>query len=135
MTATASLPRVGMTARAPFQVMTKPIGALCNLACSYCFYLEKAQLYPGIKNLRMPPELLETYIRDYIAAQPGSVVNFAWQGGEPTLLGVDFFREVIVLQQRYAQGKQIENALQTNGDSRHRTSISRDHKMPNRWRR
>lgn len=102
-------------ARAPFHVMTKPVGSLCNLACSYCFYLEKEHLYPNARNLRMSSDVLETYVRDYIAAQPGPAVSFAWQGGEPTLLGVPFFREVVALQHRYAEGKTIENAFQTNG--------------------
>lgn len=95
--------------------MTKPVGSLCNLNCKYCFYLEKAHFYPETSNFRMRPEVLEAYVRDYIAAQPGSTVSFAWQGGEPTLLGVDFFREVVALQRRYAEGKTIENAFQTNG--------------------
>lgn len=95
--------------------MTKPMGSKCNLDCTYCFYLEKEHLYAGESSFRMKPEVLETYIRDYIAAQPGGPVNFAWQGGEPTLLGVEFFRRVIGLQQRYAAGRTIENALQTNG--------------------
>lgn len=113
---TSPYPRtISAPARAPFHVMTKPIGSLCNLACSYCFYLEKAHLYPDARGFRMQPDVLERYICDYIAAQPGSVVNFAWQGGEPTLLGVDYFRQVVALQQRYAQGKTIENAFQTNG--------------------
>ncbi len=99
----------------PFHLMTKPIGSKCNLDCSYCFYLEKERLYGEPGNLRMKPEVLEVYIRDYIAAQPGSHVSFAWQGGEPTLLGVDFFREAVRLQEVYAQGKTIENAFQTNG--------------------
>ena len=102
-------------ASAPFSLMTKPIGPLCNLDCSYCFYLEKTHLYPNAGNFRMRPDVLETYVRDYITAQPGPVVNFAWQGGEPTLLGVDFFREVVALQKRYAGEKTIENAFQTNG--------------------
>jgi uncharacterized protein len=110
---TASSPPV--RARAPFHVMTKPIGSLCNLGCSYCFYLEKAHLYPGGKSPKMSPEVLERYVRDYIAAQPGPEVNFAWQGGEPTLLGVDFFRTAVALQQQYAGGKVIANAFQTNG--------------------
>jgi len=104
-----------MPARAPFHVMTKPVGSKCNLDCTYCFYLEKERLYPGTASFRMAPDVLEAYVRDYIAAQPGSVVSFAWQGGEPTVAGVDYFRAVVALQQRYAQGKTIENALQTNG--------------------
>lgn len=99
----------------PFHVMTKPIGPICNLDCKYCFYLEKEKLYPGTKTWQMAPEVLERYIRDYIAAQPGDQVHFAWQGGEPTLLGIEFFRNVVELQQRYADGKTIANALQTNG--------------------
>jgi len=102
-------------ARSPFHAMTKPIGSRCNLDCSYCFYLEKEHLYPDAAAMRMKPEVLAAYIRDYIAAQPGDVVHFAWQGGEPTLLGVDFFRNVISLQARYAEGRTIENAFQTNG--------------------
>ena len=100
---------------AGFHIMTKPIGPICNLDCKYCFYLEKENLYPGTKNWEMPPEILERYVRQYISAQPADEVHFAWQGGEPTLLGVDFFRTVIALQQKYAGGKSIHNALQTNG--------------------
>jgi serine-type anaerobic sulfatase-maturating enzyme len=99
----------------PFHVMTKPIGPVCNLDCKYCFYLEKENLYPGTANWEMSPEILERYIRQYISAQPFQDVSFAWQGGEPTLLGVDFFRKVVKLQEKYAGGKSIHNALQTNG--------------------
>jgi uncharacterized protein len=102
-------------ARAPFHLMTKPMGSKCNLDCTYCFYLEKERLYPEANNFKMSPEVLEAYVRDYIAAQPGPVVSFAWQGGEPTLAGVEFFRRAVALQQRHARGKTIENALQTNG--------------------
>ena len=104
-----------VVAQAPFHLMTKPVGSKCNLDCSYCFYLEKERLYGEPGNMRMKPNVLETYVRDYIAAQPGPNVSFAWQGGEPTLLGVDFFRDAMALQSRYAQGKKIENAFQTNG--------------------
>jgi uncharacterized protein len=103
------------TAAAPFHAMTKPVGPACNLACSYCFYLEKSQLFRGAGNFRMSDETLEAYIRDYIAAQPGTEVHFAWQGGEPTLLGIDFFREVVALQERFCAGRAIRNAFQTNG--------------------
>ncbi|HES59106.1 MAG TPA: anaerobic sulfatase-maturation protein, partial [Caldithrix sp.] len=92
-----------------------PTGAICNLACGYCFYLEKENLYPGKSDFRMSTEVLESYIRQYIDAQPGDHVYFAWQGGEPTLLGVDFFKRAVELQQKYADGKTIENAFQTNG--------------------
>jgi uncharacterized protein len=97
-----------------FHIMAKPIGPICNLDCKYCFYLEKENLYPGARQWEMPPQVLERYIQQYIAAQSTDEVHFAWQGGEPTLLGVDFFRGVIALEQKYANGKIIHNALQTN---------------------
>lgn len=102
-------------ALSPFHIMTKPIGPICNLDCKYCFYLEKEKLYPGTKKWQMSGEVLERYIRDYIASQPQDEVHFAWQGGEPTLLGLDFFRTVVDLQGQNAGGKTIHNALQTNG--------------------
>ena len=95
--------------------MTKPIGPVCNLDCSYCFYLEKEKLYPGNNSFRMAPEVLEKYVREYIESQETPEISFAWQGGEPTLLGVDYFRGVVALQARYAGGKKISNAIQTNG--------------------
>ena len=98
-----------------FQVMAKPSGPLCNLDCTYCFYLEKEKLYPGTKNWGMPPSVLESYIRQYIESQQQEIVTFAWQGGEPTLLGIPWFENVLALQQRYSHGKRIENVLQTNG--------------------
>jgi len=101
-------------ANAGFHIMTKPIGPICNLDCKYCFYLEKESLYPKARDWTMPPEVLEQYILQYIAAQPRDEVHFAWQGGEPTLLGVEFFRTVVTLQHKYAGGKTIHNALQTN---------------------
>jgi len=102
-------------AQAPFHIMTKPMGPLCNLDCSYCFYLEKARLFPKNERFRMNDAQLETYIKNYIEAQPGPQVSFAWQGGEPTLAGLDFFKKAVAFQKKYAAGKQIENALQTNG--------------------
>lgn len=99
----------------PFHVMTKPIGPICNLDCKYCFYLEKEKLYAGERKWAMPDNVLEAYIAQYIHAQPNDVVSFAWQGGEPTLLGVDYFRKIVELQKKHADGKRIENALQTNG--------------------
>lgn len=98
-----------------FHVMTKPIGPLCNLDCKYCFYLEKEKLFPSNENFKMTDEVLETYIRQYIENQSVPEISFAWQGGEPTLLGVNFFRKVVAFQQKYANGKKIVNALQTNG--------------------
>lgn len=101
---------------ANFQIMTKPMGPICNLDCSYCFYLEKESLYGGKgREYRMRDELLETYIRQYIQSQDAPTITFSWQGGEPTLLGVDFFRHAVMVQARYAEGRQIQNALQTNG--------------------
>lgn len=98
-----------------FKVMAKPMGPICNLDCKYCFYLEKEKLYPGRSNWIMSDSVLESYVRQYIEAQHVPVVQFAWQGGEPTLLGVDFFRKAIALQKRFAAGKQIINVFQTNG--------------------
>ncbi len=95
--------------------MTKPAGPVCNLDCAYCFYLEKEKLYPGKHDWAMSPEVLETYIRSYIEAQDAPAVTFAWQGGEPTILGVGFFQQAIELQAKYAAGKRVENSLQTNG--------------------
>jgi uncharacterized protein len=97
-------------------VMAKPSGPACNLDCRYCFYLEKEKLYPERDGRwRMDGELLELYVEQYIQAQDAPVVNFAWQGGEPTLMGLDFFRRAVELQRRYAGGKRIANAFQTNG--------------------
>jgi len=98
-----------------FHVMAKPIGPICNLDCKYCFYLEKESLYPQVEKWAMGDEVLESYIRQFIEAHDTPVVNFAWQGGEPTLLGVEYFRRVVELEKKYANGKQISNAFQTNG--------------------
>ncbi|MBN2319828.1 MAG: anaerobic sulfatase-maturation protein [Acidobacteria bacterium] len=101
-----------------FNVLVKPIGSLCNLRCRYCFYLEKEALYPENRlqsDWILQEDMLEEFIRRYIASQPGSDVSFAWQGGEPTLLGVDYFRKVVAFQNKYANGRKIENSLQTNG--------------------
>ncbi len=98
-----------------FHVLTKPVGPICNLDCKYCFYLEKERLYAGERQWRMTDAVLEEYIRQYIQQQPAQEIHFAWQGGEPTLLGVEFFRKAVALQQKHAAGKTISNALQTNG--------------------
>ncbi|TWT57299.1 Anaerobic sulfatase-maturating enzyme [Thalassoglobus neptunius] len=98
--------------------MAKPIGPICNLDCEYCYYLHKEELYPGTNSWRMTPETLETYIGQYIEAQPASAeeITFAWQGGEPTLLGIEFFERVVAIQKQLARpGQRITNALQTNG--------------------
>jgi uncharacterized protein len=104
-----------VTGTGPLHVMAKPTGPLCNLDCSYCFYLEKEKLYPRTTNWEMREDVLESYIRQYVESQPQETVSFAWQGGEPTLLGISWFENVLRLQQKYANGKCIENALQTNG--------------------
>jgi uncharacterized protein len=98
-----------------FHIMAKPVGPICNLDCRYCFYLEKENLYGKKQDWAMPDAVLESYISQFIAAQDAPVITFAWQGGEPTLLGVDFFRKVVAIQNKYANGKKIENVFQTNG--------------------
>lgn len=99
-----------------FQVLAKPIGPTCNLACEYCYYLDKQRLYPGAPDFRMPDAVLESFVRQYLAAQDLPEIPFAWQGGEPLLLGVDFFRRVVELQAKHCPaGKRVTNALQTNG--------------------
>lgn len=99
-----------------FHVMTKPSGAICNLDCKYCFYLEKEKLYPGTTDFFMKPETQEAYIRQYIESQDVPEIHFAWQGGEPTLLGIPFFERAVELQKKYCPpGKKIFNAFQTNG--------------------
>ncbi len=101
-----------------FHILAKHIGPLCNINCQYCFYLEKQGLYPpatGKAGWTLGEDVLESFVRQYIEAQPVPVVSFAWQGGEPTLLGVDYFRRVVELQKRYAGDKRIENSFQTNG--------------------
>ncbi len=98
-----------------FHVMLKPAGPSCNLNCTYCYYLEKKKLYPSEKQFRMSDELLEEYTKQFIEAHQIPVVTFTWQGGEPTLMGLDFFKKAIDLQKKYGGGKTIENAFQTNG--------------------
>lgn len=98
-----------------YQIMIKPSGSLCNLDCSYCFYLEKEKLYPSVKNWRMSEFALEHFVKQYIESQATNEILFAWQGGEPTLLGIDFFEKAIKFQKQYAAGKKIRNTIQTNG--------------------
>ena len=98
-----------------FSVMAKPSGPACNLNCTYCFYSEKEHLFPGKHHYRMSDELLESFIRQKIEAHKSSQVHFAWQGGEPTLLGVPYFERVVEIQKQYAHGKTITNSFQTNG--------------------
>ena len=99
-----------------YHAMVKPIGAVCNLDCTYCYYLHKKDLLGSSSKFRMSDEILENHIRQYIEGQDGPEVVFSWQGGEPTLLGVDFFAKAIEIQKKYKRPNQrIENDLQTNG--------------------
>ena len=98
-----------------FQVLAKPTGAVCNLDCKYCFFLSKEMLYPGSR-FRMADGLLEAYIRQTIESQRTPEVTVSWQGGEPTLMGLNFFRRSIELEEKYRRpGQRIQNTMQTNG--------------------
>ena len=99
----------------PLYVMLKPAGAQCNLACKYCYYLEKNKLYPTAQRHLMSDEMLEQFTREYIEAQTMSQVLFTWHGGEPLLRSIDFYRKALSLQQKYAGGRRIDNVIQTNG--------------------
>lgn len=96
-------------------IVAKPAGPACNLACEYCFYLEKQALFPAGTSLRMSDAVLHAFIDKYVASQPTPEVEFVWQGGEPTLLGLDFFRRVVDLQRPHNSRTTIRNSLQTNG--------------------
>lgn len=99
-----------------FHTMVKPSGSQCNIACSYCFYLHKAELLGQPKQPRMDEAVLAEHVRQYIEAQTGPEVVFTWQGGEPTLMGLDFFKQVVALQRQHARpGQRVLNDLQTNG--------------------
>jgi uncharacterized protein len=98
-----------------FNLMAFPIGPVCNLNCEYCYYLNKTELYPASNNFKIKEELLEEYIKQYIEAHSGPVVNFVWQGGEPTLRTLDFFKKAVKFQKKYIpQGWKAENLIQTN---------------------
>ena len=103
-----------ITGPASFMTMLKPAGSTCNLDCSYCYYLDKAIQYGGHQAV-MSRDLLEEYVRQYIESNDTDTVTFCWHGGEPTLLGVDYYRQALLFQQKYAAGRRIENTLQTNG--------------------
>lgn len=111
------LPAPASVPRRPraFHVMAKPFGAICNLECSYCYYLGKKEMYPASESFRMSDPVLDQYIRQYIDSQDTEEVTFVWQGGEPTLLGLGFFEKALELQARYGHGRKISNSLQTNG--------------------
>jgi uncharacterized protein len=99
-----------------FQIFVKPAGAACNLACRYCYYLGKGPVGPPGAPPRMPTELLEDYIAQHIAASPDEVIRFSWHGGEPTVLGIDYFRTIVAIQRRLLPaGRTIVNGMQTNG--------------------
>lgn len=97
----------------PFHMMAKPVSHLCNLKCDYCFYLEKEAYYPDQDKMSM--DALENYVKNYIQGSKQAHVDFAWQGGEPTLAGLDFYKAAVKFQQQYANGKTITNSFQTNG--------------------
>ncbi len=99
-----------------FQVLVKPVGPVCNLDCRYCYYLRKRDLYPKAESFRMGEDLLETYIVQHIEACPKELIFFSWHGGEPTVLGLDYFRKIVELQRKHQpRGRRILNGIQTNG--------------------
>ncbi len=98
-----------------FHILAKPTGPICNLDCRYCYYTEKEAYFPKGHSFRMSDAVLESYIKQYIDSQDTAEIVFAWQGGEPTLIGIDFFRKAVSLQKKYADGKHITNTIQTNG--------------------
>jgi uncharacterized protein len=104
------------TASREFQIFTKPIGPICNLDCHYCYYLKKQNLYPKGESFYMTDNLLEEYIVQHIEASPNPLITFSWHGGEPTILGLDYFRKIVSLQRKHQpQGRRIINGMQTNG--------------------
>ena len=99
-----------------FQVFVKPVGALCNLNCSYCYYLEKSSLYPAVKKTLMSDEVLEKYVIQHISATTEELIFFSWHGGEPMLAGIDFYKKAVSIQKRHLPaGRKILNGIQTNG--------------------
>lgn len=95
--------------------LAKPTGSVCNLRCDYCFYLEKEKLFPETEDFRMSDAVLEAFVRQYVEAQPTPEVEFVWHGGEPALMGIDFYRKVVRCQEPYRKLKTIKNSFQTNG--------------------
>ncbi|MBC2705952.1 anaerobic sulfatase maturase [Desulfobacula sp.] len=107
-------PRISSKVKTDFQVFVKPVGDLCNMACHYCYYSSGGAVSDSAQ--RMPDDILETYICQHIQAHPGPVVRFSWHGGEPTLLGIDFFKKAVAFQKKYQPaGVLIQNGIQTNG--------------------
>lgn len=99
----------------PLYIMTKAVGAVCNLACDYCYYLEKTNLYKDISKHVMSDELLEKFIKEYIGSQTMNDVLFTWHGGETLMRPLSFYKRAVELQKQYANGKHIDNCIQTNG--------------------
>ena len=99
----------------PLYVMLKPVGALCNLRCEYCYYLEKKGLYPDERKFVMSEELLEKFIQQYLESQTQPQVMFTWHGGETMMRNISFYKKALELQKKYGRGRQIDNSLQTNG--------------------
>lgn len=99
----------------PIYVMLKPVGAVCNLACDYCYYLEKGKLYPELKNHIMTEALLDKFIQEYLDCQTMSQVLFTWHGGETLMRPISFYKKALELQRKYARGREIDNCIQTNG--------------------
>jgi len=113
-------PKIGnrevVKASRTFQIFAKPVGAVCNLDCKYCYYLKKEYLYPEGSSFRMPDDILEEYIVQHINASPDQVIRFSWHGGEPTVLGLDYFQRIVALQRKHQPpGRRIINGIQTNG--------------------
>ncbi len=99
-----------------FQVFAKPTGSICNLGCRYCYYLKKEHIYPNDESFCMPDIILEEYIVQHIEASAEPVIRFSWHGGEPTVLGLDYFRKIVAIQRKYQpSGQRIVNGMQTNG--------------------
>lgn len=99
-----------------FQIFAKPAGPVCNLDCRYCYYLKKKHLYPGAESFRMPEDILKKYIAQHIETSTDKEIRFSWHGGEPTVLGLDYFRRIVALQKKYLPSdRSISNGMQTNG--------------------
>ncbi len=99
----------------PLYLMLKPIGAICNLRCKYCYYLEKKELYPEGKSFVMSDEILEEFIEQYMNSQTMQQVLFTWHGGETLMRNINFYKKALELQRKYARGRQVDNCIQTNG--------------------
>lgn len=99
----------------PVYVMLKPIGSVCNLACEYCYYLEKGKFYPDAKSNILTDDLLEKFVQEYMECQTMQEVLFTWHGGEPLMRPISFYKRALELQRKYARGRRIDNCIQTNG--------------------